>query len=95
MALYRYIVEARSSHPMLWPSSLASRGMLKIMLILHPAPTWCRASPVDSTSFHDLVELHWHSKCIPQAAHGSGSVSGIILVPLYCHERVDNDIGFS
>ena len=60
MAGCRYVEEARSSHPVavLWPSSFAPRGMLKVMLVLHPAPTLCRASPVDSTSFHDLVKLH-------------------------------------
>ena len=38
---------------------------VEIMLDLHPTPTLSRASPVESASLHDLVELHWHSRCIP------------------------------
>ena len=65
MAGCRCIVEATSSHPVLWPSSFASRGMLPIMVVFLPASTWLRAPPVDSKSFQDLVELHWHSICMP------------------------------
>ena len=49
------------------------------MLDLHPTPTWAKASPVKSASLHDLVELHWNSICMSQAAQGSGSVSGITI----------------
>ena len=57
---------------------------VEIMLDLHPMPTLSRASPVDSASLHDLIELHWHSICMSQAAQGSDLVRGITIVPSSC-----------
>ena len=57
---------------------------VEIMLDLHPTTTLSRASPVESASLHDLVELHWHSICMSQAAQGSDLVRGITIVPSYC-----------
>ena len=37
-----------------------------------------------SASLHDLVELHWHSICMSQAAQGSDLVRGITIVPSSC-----------
>ena len=86
MACCRYIAKAISSHPV--ASAVAFIVCVvrhvEIMLDLHPMPTLSRASPVESASLHDLVELHWHTICMSQAAQSSGLVSGITIVPSSC-----------
>ena len=86
MACCHCIAKAMSSHPVLWPPLFIVCVVrhVEIMLDLHPMPTLSRASPVESASLHDLVELHWHSICMSQAAQGSDLVRGITIVPSSC-----------